>query len=146
MSAEADIEKYGRPFGENWTHHAANRKDRDAEWESGREADEESHIAIQSTDSCRIKKKEKDEVVGQARRLPVAKRGNPPQAGRPTMASLPDLRSAKARFIEPMKAKLVEEPPATGDWIYELKFDGIRLIGVKKDDKEFHCYREMKTN
>ena len=34
-----------------------------------------------------------------------------------------------------MKAKLVEEPPATGDWIYELKFDGIRLIGVKKDDK-----------
>jgi ATP-dependent DNA ligase len=43
-------------------------------------------------------------------------------------SSLPDLPSAKARFIEPMKAKLVEEPPATGDWIYELKFDGIRLI------------------
>ena len=34
-----------------------------------------------------------------------------------------------------MKAKLVEEPPATGDWIYELKFDGIRLIGVKRDEK-----------
>src|SRR5207249_11456447 len=43
--------------------------------------------------------------------------------------------SAKARFSEPMKAKLVEEPPATGDWIYELKFDGIRLIGVKRDEK-----------
>ena len=51
------------------------------------------------------------------------------------MTSLQDLPTAKARFIEPMKAKLVEEPPATGDWIYELKFDGIRLIGVKKDDK-----------
>src|SRR5207249_10705517 len=34
-----------------------------------------------------------------------------------------------------MKAKLVDEPPATGDWIYELKFDGIRLIGVKRDEK-----------
>ena len=34
-----------------------------------------------------------------------------------------------------MKAKLVTEPPATGDWIYELKFDGIRLIGVKRDEK-----------
>jgi bifunctional non-homologous end joining protein LigD len=45
------------------------------------------------------------------------------------------LPSAKARFIEPMKAKLVEKPPATGDWIYELKFDGIRLIGVKRDEK-----------
>src|SRR5205814_477387 len=40
-----------------------------------------------------------------------------------------------ARLIEAMKAKLVEEPPATGDWIYELKFDGIRLIGVKRDEK-----------
>jgi bifunctional non-homologous end joining protein LigD len=44
------------------------------------------------------------------------------------------LPSAKARFVEPMKAKLVEKPPATGDWIYELKFDGIRLIGVKRDE------------
>src|SRR5437879_8650277 len=34
-----------------------------------------------------------------------------------------------------MKAELVEEPPTTGDWIYELKFDGIRLIGVKRDEK-----------
>ena len=34
-----------------------------------------------------------------------------------------------------MKAKLVEKPPATGDWIYELKFDGIRLITVKRDEK-----------
>ena len=34
-----------------------------------------------------------------------------------------------------MKAKLVEKPPATGDWIYELKFDGIRLIAVKTDKK-----------
>jgi bifunctional non-homologous end joining protein LigD len=51
------------------------------------------------------------------------------------MASLPDLPSAKARFVEPMKAKLVEKPPATGDWVYELKFDGIRLVGVKRDEE-----------
>jgi bifunctional non-homologous end joining protein LigD len=29
----------------------------------------------------------------------------------------------------------VENPPATGDWIYELKFDGIRLIVVKTGEK-----------
>jgi bifunctional non-homologous end joining protein LigD len=110
-------------------------KDRDAQWESGREADESPTSQFKARIRAASKKKEKDEVVGQTRRLPVATRGNPPQAGRPTMAALPDLHSAKARFIEPMKAKLVEEPPATGDWIYELKFDGIRLIGVKKDDK-----------
>ncbi len=34
-----------------------------------------------------------------------------------------------------MKAKLVEKPPASGDWIYELKFDGIRLIAIKDGGK-----------
>ena len=34
-----------------------------------------------------------------------------------------------------MKAKLVEKPPTTGDWIYELKFDGIRLIAIKDRGK-----------
>jgi bifunctional non-homologous end joining protein LigD len=110
-------------------------KARDAEWESGREADESPTSQFKARIRAALKKKQKGEVVGKAHRLSVAKRGNQPQAGRPTMASLPDLPSAKARFIEPMKAKLVETPPATGDWIYELKFDGIRLIGVKKDDK-----------
>jgi bifunctional non-homologous end joining protein LigD len=110
-------------------------KDRDAEWESGRESDESPTSQFKARIRAALKKKEKDEVVGQAHRLPAAKRGNPPQAGRSTMVSLPDLPSAKARFIEPMKAKLVEEPPGAGDWIYELKFDGIRLIGVKRDDK-----------
>src|SRR5213593_2821263 len=65
--------------------------------------------------------------------MPAAKRGD--RTGPPKIASLPDLPSAKARFIEPMKAKLVEKPPATGDWIYELKFDGIRLIAIRADKK-----------
>ena len=110
-------------------------KDRDAEWESGREADENPTSQFKARIRAALKKKEKYEVVGQTRRLRVEKRGNLPQADRPTMAWLPDLRSAKTRFVEPMKAKLVEESPATGDWIYELKFDGIRLIGLKKDSK-----------
>ena len=108
-------------------------KARDAEWESGREADESPTTQFKARIRAALKKKEKDEVVGHAHRLRVAKRGN--RSGRRTMTSLPGLPSAKARFIEPMKAKLVEKPPAIGDWIYELKFDGIRLIAVKKDEK-----------
>jgi len=110
-------------------------KARDAEWESGREADESPTSKFKARIRNAIKKKEKGDVIGQAGRLPAVKRGNPPNTGRSTTASLTDLPSAKARFIEPMKAKLVESPPATGDWIYELKFDGIRLIGVKTDKK-----------
>ena len=105
---------------------------RDAEWESGREADETPTSKFKARIRDAIKKKEKDKSIGEAHHLPT-KRGNPTQRGR--LASPPDLLSAKARFIEPMKAKLVEKPPTMGDWIYELKFDGIRLIGIKRGDK-----------
>ena len=34
-----------------------------------------------------------------------------------------------------MKPKLLETPPAQGGWIYELKFDGIRVLAVKDGAK-----------
>jgi len=108
---------------------------RDAEWESGREADASPTSKFKARIRNAIKKKKNHEVVEQSYRQPVGKRSNPPGAGRPTIENLSDLPSAKARFVEPMKAKLVAKPPATGDWIYELKFDGIRLIGIKRDEK-----------
>src|SRR2546430_786539 len=104
---------------------------RDAEWESNRETEESPTSKLKARIREAIKKKANDEIGGQVRRLPS--QGN--RSGRPTIASLQDLPSAKARFVEPMKAKLVEKPPATGDWIYELKFDGIRLIAVRADKK-----------
>jgi bifunctional non-homologous end joining protein LigD len=42
-----------------------------------------------------------------------------------------DLRPARPHFVEPMKPKLIEEPPSSGDWIYEVKFDGIRALAVQ---------------
>ena len=110
-------------------------EERDAEWESNRQTDQRQTSQFKARIRQAIKKKgrENREAVGQAHRLPTVEPGS--WSGRPTISSLADLPSAKARFIEPVKAKLVEKPPATGDWIYELKFDGIRLIGVKRDKK-----------
>jgi ATP-dependent DNA ligase len=42
-------------------------------------------------------------------------------------------RSAALRlpdFVEPMKAKLVGSMPV-GAWIYEIKFDGYRALGLR---------------
>lgn len=36
-------------------------------------------------------------------------------------------------FIEPMKALLVDELPKGADWLYELKFDGVRAIAIKNN-------------
>ena len=116
---------------------------RDAEWQSGRPEDQSPTSQFKARIREAIKKKVKDEPLRQAHsravapakagRLDHAKLGK--QSGPPTLPSITNLPSAKPRFVEPMKAKLVEKPPATGDWIYELKFDGIRLIAVKNKEK-----------
>ncbi|MEP7015761.1 MAG: non-homologous end-joining DNA ligase [Verrucomicrobiota bacterium] len=109
-------------------------EDRDAEWESNRD-DKEATAASKLKARVRsaVKKKEKSEVIGKTRRLPNPKAAS--RSGRPAIPGLADLPSAKARFIEPMKPRLVDDPPTHGDWIYELKFDGIRLIVIKVDQK-----------
>jgi bifunctional non-homologous end joining protein LigD len=43
----------------------------------------------------------------------------------------PEKSSTAVRFVEPMKARVVESPPASGDWIYEIKFDGYRALALK---------------
>jgi bifunctional non-homologous end joining protein LigD len=107
---------------------------RDAEWQSGRAEDQSPTSQFKARIREAIKKKVKDEAVGGDRR---ARRDTRPRAARGRLGepSLPNLPSAKPRFVEPMKAKLVEKPPATGAWIYELKFDGIRLIATKDHEK-----------
>ena len=107
-------------------------KDRDAEWESNRdEPTKDSASSAKSTLRARIKAalKKKEEVgrSGSSHRK---------EGGRPGGSSLPtSLPSGKPRFIQPMKPRLVEKPPAAGAWIYELKFDGIRALAIKIDKK-----------
>ncbi len=113
-------------------------QDRDAEWESNREERDASATSkFKARIRTAIKKKEnvsvKHEIVGQGRTLPNAKPGS--RSGRPTIPAIADLPPAKAQFVEPMKAKLADQLPKGGNRIYELKFDGIRLIAVKTDKK-----------
>jgi bifunctional non-homologous end joining protein LigD len=122
---------------------------RDAEWETNRE---DKAAGATSKFKARIraalKKKEEDETGsavrrdrsepdGQRARQRTTSRNVSGRLGEPSLPNdaLLDLPSAKPRFIEPMKAKLVEKPPTTGDWIYELKFDGFRAIAVKIDNR-----------
>lgn len=103
---------------------------RDAEWQSNRVEDQSATSQFKARIREAIKKKAKDEAVGRDRR---ARRDTLPGEAHGPLGepSLPDLPGGKPRFVEPMKAKLMEKPPAAGDWIYELKFDGIRLIAIK---------------
>jgi len=111
---------------------------RDAEWQSGRAQDQ----SPASQFKARIRKavKKKSVIPSEVEKSPrntasVTSRDPSPSLRSAQDDRLAKLPAAKPRFIEPMKAKLVENPPATGDWIYELKFDGIRLLAIKNRDK-----------
>lgn len=92
-------------------------KDRDAEWQSNRPRDLSGPESLRERVRKAVANKKK---VSRAARIK--------HAGPALADSLP---AAKPRFIEPMKPKLVETPPAQGSWIYELKFDGIRALALK---------------
>jgi len=106
-------------------------EERDAEWESNRsEPDGRKDASAKSTLKARIKAALKKKDQG------IVEREEPEnesiRSGSDLLKTLP---SAKPQFVEPMKARLVDDPPANGDWLYELKFDGIRAIAVKDNRK-----------
>ncbi len=97
---------------------------RDAEWESNREEKDASSASI-------LKARIREAIGKKEARVEVAHTSRPPRRAGGSRY----LTAAKAQFVEPMKAKLVDQPPTEGDWVYELKFDGIRLIAVKTRKK-----------
>ncbi|HZR78379.1 MAG TPA: non-homologous end-joining DNA ligase [Chthoniobacterales bacterium] len=107
---------------------------RDAEWQSNRQV-----AAADSAASANSKFKARIQAALKKKAQGVNKNGGG-RAVAPQKSASPDanvdlalkkLPSARPRFIEPMKARLEENPPAHGDWLYELKFDGIRAITIK---------------
>ncbi|HZE13455.1 MAG TPA: non-homologous end-joining DNA ligase [Chthoniobacterales bacterium] len=90
---------------------------KDAEWQSNRKEDKKP--TLKSRVKAALKKKD-ESAQGDAAEIKKA------------LAKLP---KAKPRFIEPMKARLVDSPPKGGDWSYELKFDGFRVCAVKDGGK-----------
>jgi bifunctional non-homologous end joining protein LigD len=102
-------------------------EERDAEWQSNR------------ADGARDKFKSRiKSIVDQTPSSRTRARTTPSphgQAGSAVAKLVSALPKAKPHFVEPMKPRLVETPPKGGDWLYELKFDGIRAIAVKNGSK-----------
>jgi bifunctional non-homologous end joining protein LigD len=78
----------------------------------------------------RVWQSNRDSGGKQASRAVVSK----PAAPKSVLGVDRKLPSAKPGFVEPMKALLVEKIPA-GDWKFELKFDGIRALILKRGKK-----------
>ena len=83
--------------------------DNDAQWQSNRVAERRT-----SARHLRLKKPARQAL------------------GAPIKLSGERLPRRKAAFVEPMKAVMVNVLPMGEDWIYELKFDGVRALAIQK--------------
>jgi bifunctional non-homologous end joining protein LigD len=54
-----------------------------------------------------------------------------PGSGKPTPKDAP---GSMPSAIEPQLAALVDRPPTRGEWSYEIKFDGYRMMVRKAGD------------
>ncbi len=101
-------------------------KDRDAEWQSHRQDNGDAQKSLRA----RVRQAVAQKKSGRKKKVP------PVAKAEKSALALPDsLPAGKARFVAPMKPKLVEKPPTGGGWIYELKFDGFRVLTVKNGAK-----------
>ena len=54
--------------------------------------------------------------------------------GNGSTESRPTRKQKAPQFVRPMKATAVTDLPEEGDWIYEIKWDGYRALGLKQGD------------
>ncbi len=104
---------------------------RDAEWQSHRVDEKDSFKARIAKVARKASLKKKDESKIRREGRTRGKRSEKRFERQLGDVSLPNLPKARPHFVEPMKPKLVDHPPTTGDWVYELKFDGIRALAIK---------------
>jgi bifunctional non-homologous end joining protein LigD len=95
---------------------------KDAEWQSNRADGKKPNLKSRIKTALKKKDDRREKSESSAK----------PSVPQKALAKLP---AAKPRFIDPMKPRLLDAPPTSGDWSYELKFDGIRACAIKDGRK-----------
>ncbi|CAN5530490.1 hypothetical protein BH20VER3_BH20VER3_02790 [soil metagenome] len=101
-------------------------QDRDAEWESNRPPNDSAEAGLRA----RVR-----QAVAPKQGTVKKKESAPAKLKSAATVATDSLPAAKPDFVDPMKPKLLETPPARDGWIYELKFDGIRALALKRGAK-----------
>jgi bifunctional non-homologous end joining protein LigD len=116
-------------------HFVLNGSKLNGEWYLVRLRDEKQWLLIKAGEDMKpVSKKSDDTSIASGKSMKELSKGDRVWQSRPAHkpSKLVKRKSATPipRFVEPMKAKLVDRMPS-GNWIYEIKFDGFRALALR---------------
>lgn len=96
-------------------------------------AEDEFSVVDEMPDSIVPLRKPARKAAGRARNKPAARAAastarQPPANGGQGDDAIPGKPADLPAELKPQLATLVDRPPAAGDWVYELKYDGYRIL------------------
>ena len=91
-------------------------------------------FVVKTSGSARAISKKRESVSVLTGRTMEKIAGEKPAGWRCRPGSRDGETASLPKFIRPMKATAVIELPEEGDWIYEIKWDGYRALGMKQAD------------
>jgi len=105
------------------------------EWYLVRLREEDNWLLIKGGESMKpVSQKADDTSVASGKTMKQLAAGDRVWNSKPATAKK-TISSAIPEFVEPMKAKLAAHAPRSGDWIYEIKFDGFRALALRGSDE-----------
>jgi bifunctional non-homologous end joining protein LigD len=121
---------HGKKLDGEWTLVRTRRGGDKDEWLLIKTGDDVTPLSAKADDQSALTGRTMDQIANARDAEWISKSSKPKK--RPRDYHLPpELPPARPVFVEPMKPRLVDELPATGEWEYELKFDGYRAIAIK---------------
>jgi bifunctional non-homologous end joining protein LigD len=129
-SGKLHIELHGKKLRGEWTLIRIRRGESGNEWLLLKSGESMQPLSKKADDSSALTGRTMARIASENDAQWESNRSEP---SRRKSGTEPRTRAgAKAEFVEPMKAKLVDSPPHGSGWIYELKFDGFRALAVKE--------------
>ena len=120
----------GKKLKGEWTLERANEANGKTKWSLRKIAGNRKRITAKQADVSALSGRTMDQIAGKdERRVPLHSASNESRRS--------ETRHAKRnsppppRFVRPMKATAVTELPKGHEWIYEVKWDGYRALGLK---------------
>ena len=130
----------GKKLRGEWTLQRTDSEDGKAKWYVNKTGGKAKQVSKKRESVLAVTGRTMEQIAGQRTAVWRSNRSrrdvlpHVPGAGRAEARPSVAPKQKPPRFVRPMKATAVTELPGEDDWIYEVKWDGYRALGLKHGD------------